>query len=108
MIRPTPIWRSVAVLGVAGLMLTACGGSSGGTAKTTNSPKASNSAAAKGDGTLKIGTLLPQTGSLAFLGPPEFAGVKLAIQDINAAGDVLGKQVKIGRASCRERVSSVV
>jgi len=91
MIRPTPIWRSIAVLGVAGLMLTACGGSSGGTAKTTNSPKAST--AAKGDGTLKIGTLLPQTGSLAFLGPPEFAGVKLAIQDINAAGGVLGKQV---------------
>ena len=92
MIRPTPIWRSVAVLGVAGLMLTACGGSSGGTAKTTNSPKAST--AAKGDGTLKIGTLLPQTGSLAFLGPPEFAGVKLAIKDINAAGGVLGKQVE--------------
>jgi ABC-type branched-subunit amino acid transport system substrate-binding protein len=94
MIRPTPLWRSVAVLGVAGLMLTACGGSSGGTAKTTSSAKASNTAAAKkGDGTLKIGTLLPQTGSLAFLGPPEFAGVKLAIQDINAAGGVLGKQV---------------
>src|ERR1700759_932147 len=94
MIRPTPILRSIAVLGVAGLMLTACGGSSGGTAQTTNSPKDSNTAAAaKGDGTLKIGTLLPQTGSLAFLGPPEFAGVKLAIQDINAAGGVLGKQV---------------
>ena len=29
----------------------------------------------KGDGELKIGTILPQTGSLAFLGPPEFAGV---------------------------------
>ena len=41
-----------------------------------------------GDGTLTIGQLLPQTGSLAFLGPPEFAGVDLAIQDINAAGGV--------------------
>jgi ABC-type branched-subunit amino acid transport system substrate-binding protein len=38
-----------------------------------------------------VGTLLPQTGSLAFLGPPEFAGVNLAIKDINAAGGVLGK-----------------
>ena len=28
MIRPTPLWRSAAVLGVAGLVLTACGGSS--------------------------------------------------------------------------------
>ena len=30
-----------------------------------------------GDGVLKIGTLLPETGNLAFLGPPEFAGVEL-------------------------------
>jgi branched-chain amino acid transport system substrate-binding protein len=34
---------------------------------------------------LKIGTALPVTGSLAFLGPPEIAGVGLAAQDINAA-----------------------
>lgn len=96
MIRPTPLWRSVAVLGVAGLLLTACGGND--KASTTDKPKASgsNSAApaAKGDGTLKIGTLLPQTGSLAFLGPPEFAGVDLAVKDINDAGGVNGKQVE--------------
>ena len=42
-----------------------------------------------------IGTLLPLTGSLAFLGPPEVAGVKLAIQDINAAGGSLGQPVKL-------------
>ena len=35
----------------------------------------------------------PQTGSLAFLGPPEFAGFDLAISDINAAGGVLGQPV---------------
>lgn len=96
MIRPTPLWRSVAVLGVAGLVLTACGGSDK-TSTSGETPKASgsNSApAAKGDGTLKIGTLLPQTGSLAFLGPPEFAGVDLAIKDINDAGGVNGKQVE--------------
>ncbi|CAN5373661.1 ABC transporter substrate-binding protein [soil metagenome] len=34
---------------------------------------------------LKIGTILPVTGSLAFLGPPEIAGVGLAVDDINAA-----------------------
>ena len=50
--------------------------------------------AAKGDGTLTVGTLLPGTGDLAFLGPPEFAGVDLAVKDINAAGGVLGKPVK--------------
>ena len=47
-----------------------------------------------GDGVLKIGTILPQTGSLAFLGPPEFAGFDLALQDINAAGGVLGQPVE--------------
>jgi ABC-type branched-subunit amino acid transport system substrate-binding protein len=47
-----------------------------------------------GDGVLKIGSILPQTGSLAFLGPPEFAGFDLAIADINAAGGVLGQPVE--------------
>lgn len=46
--------------------------------------------AGNGDGVLTIGTLLPQTGDLAFLGPPEFAGVQAAIDEINAAGGVLG------------------
>jgi ABC-type branched-subunit amino acid transport system substrate-binding protein len=46
-----------------------------------------------GDGVLTIGSILPQTGSLAFLGPPEFAGFDLAINEINEAGGVLGQQV---------------
>ena len=52
----------------------------------------SSSAAAAGP--LILGTLLPQTGSLAFLGPPEFAGVDAAIKDINA------KRAAQGAASC--------
>lgn len=91
MIRPTPLWRTVAVLGVAGLVVTACGGND-----TSAEPgkSASPKATAKGDGELVIGTLLPQTGSLAFLGPPEFAGVDLALKDINDAGGVNGKPVR--------------
>ncbi len=46
-------------------------------------------------GPLVIGTLLPLTGNLAFLGPPEVAGAKLAIEDINAAGGVLGQPVQL-------------
>jgi branched-chain amino acid transport system substrate-binding protein len=38
------------------------------------------------DLTLKIATILPQTGTLAVLGPPEIAGVHAAVEDINAAG----------------------
>ncbi|SDM38476.1 amino acid/amide ABC transporter substrate-binding protein, HAAT family (TC 3.A.1.4.-) [Geodermatophilus siccatus] len=44
---------------------------------------------------LAIGTLLPLTGNLAFLGPPEVAGARLAVQDINAAGGVLGQDVRL-------------
>ncbi len=47
-----------------------------------------------GDGVLRIGGLLPETGNLAFLGPPEIAGVNLAVQDINAAGGVLGADIE--------------
>jgi len=48
---------------------------------------------AQGDGTMAVGTLLPETGSLAFLGPPMFAGVELAVEDVNAAGGVLGTDI---------------
>ena len=47
-----------------------------------------------GDGVLKLGGVLPLTGALAFLSPPEIAGVELAIKDINDAGGVLGKPVE--------------
>ena len=96
MIRSTRAWRTAAVLAGASLVLTACGG--GDTDDTTEDPGSNETTSeapeAKGDGVLKIGSLLPQTGDLAFLGPPEFAGVDLAIQDINAAGGVLGKDVE--------------
>jgi len=46
------------------------------------------------DGVLKIGGLLPQTGNLAFLGPPEEAAAQLAVNEINAAGGVLGAPVE--------------
>lgn len=39
-----------------------------------------------GDGILTIGTLLPETGNLAFLGPPEIAGARMAVAEINEAG----------------------
>ncbi len=97
MTRPNRAWRTAMVLTTASLALTACGGSnSSNNASSDNSSSAapsSSSSAAKGDGVLTVGTLLPQTGDLAFLGPPEFAGVQTAVDDINAAGGVLGKPV---------------
>jgi len=97
--RPTRAWRSAIVLASASLALTACGSgsdssSSSDKASSDSSSSSSPSSAKKGDGTLTIGTLLPQTGDLAFLGPPEIAGVDLAVQDVNKAGGVLGKPIK--------------
>lgn len=37
------------------------------------------------DDPLVIGSILPQTGNLAYLGPPEFAGIDLAVQELEAA-----------------------
>jgi ABC-type branched-subunit amino acid transport system substrate-binding protein len=85
-------WQILAVGAVAAMTLAGCGSSD--SAEPASSSTTTAAAVAKGDGVLKIGTLLPQTGSLAFLGPPEFAGVDLAIKDINAAGGVLGKPVE--------------
>lgn len=67
-----------------------------GSGSATDAPTSSGAAApadcsgAKLDmgGVLKIGTILPQTGSLAFLGPPEIAGVNLAIEEMQSC---LGK-----------------
>ncbi|RLK47918.1 ABC transporter substrate-binding protein [Microbacterium telephonicum] len=68
----------IAVAAVSAVLLAGCAG--GG---TTSEP--SESAAPAEDLTLKIGSVLPQTGSLAFLGPPEEAGVLLAVNEVNEA-----------------------
>jgi branched-chain amino acid transport system substrate-binding protein len=56
---------------------------------------------------LKIGSLLPETGSLAFLGPPEFAGVDLAVAEINAAGGVLGEDIEHIRGDSGDTSSDI-
>jgi branched-chain amino acid transport system substrate-binding protein len=63
------------------------------TDEVANQPVVPVEANRAGDGVLTIGTLLPETGSLAFLGPPEIAGVKVAIAEINAAGGFNGQDV---------------
>ena len=48
-----------------------------------------------GDGVLKLGSLLPETGTLSFLGPPMIAATKLAVQDVNEAGGFNGQDVQL-------------
>ncbi|WP_335583263.1 ABC transporter substrate-binding protein [Isoptericola dokdonensis] len=83
--------KGIALAAVLGLGLTAC--ASDDPAEETTSEA---TAAEGGDAEpLTIGTILPVTGTLAFLGPPEIAGVGLAVEDINEAGGVLGNDVSV-------------
>jgi branched-chain amino acid transport system substrate-binding protein len=100
---------TVALGAALGLSLVACGddGDSGSDAKgddSTSSAPADNpsdtaaaqptndkcAGGATSADTFKVGGILPLTGNLAFLGPPEISGVGLAVSDINAAGGVNG------------------
>jgi len=82
--------RRLAALGAATagvLLLAACAG--GGTPAPSDSADGSTTGPAEGgevDTELVVGTILPQTGNLAFLGPPEFAAVDLAAQELEEAG----------------------
>ncbi|MEM7275168.1 MAG: ABC transporter substrate-binding protein, partial [Actinomycetota bacterium] len=61
---------------------------------TTEVP-ATEPAAPPVDGPLTVGALLPETGSLASLAEVMFAAAELAVDDINAAGGVLGADVEL-------------
>jgi ABC-type branched-subunit amino acid transport system substrate-binding protein len=81
-------WTGLAIAGVSTLLLSAC--ATGGTPPAeTEEPAETGDAlpveAGERDLTLKVGTILPQSGTLAFLGPPEEAGVALAAKEINEA-----------------------
>ena len=71
--RTRTIGAGIALLATSALVLSGCA--------TTATPE--ETAGPVTDYTLKIGTALPQTGNLAFLGPPEEAGVAYAASQIN-------------------------
>jgi len=76
--------------------------------KEADVPQVNVEGSRAGNGTLKLGTLLPLTGSLAFLGPPEVAGVRLAVKEMNAAGGVLGKNVEVSEGDSSDAQSPTV
>jgi ABC-type branched-subunit amino acid transport system substrate-binding protein len=90
-------WTGLAIAGVSTLLLSAC--AQGGTppAETEEPTEAAGDAlpieAGERDLTLKVGTILPQSGTLAFLGPPEEAGVALGAQEVNEADSGISMEV---------------
>ncbi|NEG56040.1 ABC transporter substrate-binding protein [Bifidobacterium platyrrhinorum] len=79
------LFTATAAVAAAVMALAGCGSAS-------SSSDASGSSSGKKDAFV-LGGLWPETGSLAYLAPPELAAEKLAVKDINAAGGVLGKDV---------------
>ena len=69
---------AVGVLALGAAVLTGC-------APTTTAGGCELGSEQNGDLVLNLGTALPLTGNLAFLGPPEEAGASLAVADVNAA-----------------------
>lgn len=104
--------RRSALVAVLAITAAACGGSDGTSTDGTepeptgsemSEPEPSGTGTAtepvevtgRGDGALTIARVLPESGFLDYLGAPMIGGVALAIEDINAAGGVLGADVEL-------------
>lgn len=110
-------WIAVAAMAASVAMVTAACGSSGGTANSSTSSETSSSSSSSsapaesssssetasssessapaGDtgAAFKFGYVFPETGDLAYLGPPQIAAAKYAISLINEAGGINGQKV---------------
>lgn len=75
----------IAIVGVSAIVLSGCGAPAEEGGSSSSGPAQ--------DLSLKLGTALPVTGNLAFLGPPEIAGGEYAVSEINAAD--LGIQIEL-------------
>jgi branched-chain amino acid transport system substrate-binding protein len=84
--------RRLALLAALAVVVAACGGDGGQPAPADEEP-AEEEAAPQGEsnGILELGYIFPETGQLAFLGPPQITAAKYAVQRINEAGGVLGQ-----------------
>ena len=75
--RTAKVFAGIALLSASAVVVAGC--------SSTPSDEGTGGEKPAADLTLKLGSLLPQTGSLAFLGPPMESGVGLAVQEVNDA-----------------------
>ena len=80
---------SILLAGCLAASLTACGG----TKEESATPSESGDSASGGP--ILLGTISPNTGNLAAYGTAIMNGVNLAVEEINAAGGVLGSQIQV-------------
>ena len=80
---------SILLAGCLAASLTACGG----TKEESAAPAESGDSASGGP--ILLGTISPNTGNLAAYGTAIMNGVNLAVEEINAAGGVLGSQIQV-------------
>jgi len=106
MIRSSTALRALALAGAASVLLAACStaspsddASSSASSSAKTDPAASCEAGTPSTDPFAIGTMLPLTGTLAYLGPPAIAGANQAITDINAAGGVLDQPAEISTST---------
>lgn len=86
--------KAVVLAAATALALSACSGQTGNARV--------DKVDASGDGTLRIGLILDNTGKQAFLNASQLAAAKLAVQEINAAGGHKGRPVELLPAKISE------
>lgn len=69
----------------ASIMLASCAGADGG-------------AAGGGEGPIRLAALYPTSGSLALLGEESWRGARIAVDELNAAGGIDGREVELVQA----------
>jgi branched-chain amino acid transport system substrate-binding protein len=79
----TSWWAKLSLIGLIllAMLVTACGGSSSGNGGSTNTSP------------IKVGVIGPMSGFESFIGPDILKGVQIAVDQINANGGIMGRQV---------------
>lgn len=91
--RSTVRVRTLAALAAVALLATACPQEE--PEDTEDDGQDTDTTTEEENDQLDLGYILPETGQLAFLGPPQINAVEMAVEDMNEATGVLGNDVTL-------------